>query len=401
MANLGYARRALESRFAQVLHCASMIVDVHCHYALARRAPRSPQRFSFEPVHVREKSPSRLSRVAAETPRPTDYDTCLSARALHRWNWRIARALFRVPKRDADLDPWLEREFARHLFAPGPIERFVLLAFDAVLDDEGQCVPLPRPGDRFGSDLYSSNSFIRDLCRRHPERFLFGASVHPYRSNAVACVEEVFAAGACLLKWMPQHHNINPADPRTRAVLRACARLGLPVLVHVGEEFTLTTQRPAYAPLRPFLEVLRELRRDGVMPITIVAHAATPVLPWGDRHSHRDLLTALAGEFAHAPLYADISALTTLAKSGFLCNLLRRPELHHKLLFGTDFPVPPQLHRLRRSLGRDYRAINAEPSWPQRAARALRLLGLPEIVFHRAAELLPNVHFFRASHSAG
>jgi uncharacterized protein len=363
-----------------------MIIDVHCHHTFAAQPHVATERFRFEPATGAGGAASAGAPAAGA--RPTDYDSCVAPRALARWNWRAARWLMRVPQ--AGLDAYLAREYARHLDAPGPIERYVLLAFDAVFDDAGQCVPLPQRGDRFGSDIYSSNSFIRHVCRQRPDRFLFGASVHPYRPDAVTAVEEVWAGGACLLKWIPQHHNIDPADPRTQAVLRACARLGLPVLVHVGEEFTLTTQRPAFAPLRPFLDVLRTLRRDGAMPITIVAHAATPVLPWGDRQSHRELLGALAGEFADAPLYSDVSALTTLAKSGFLCDLLKRPELHHKLLFGSDFPVPPQLHRLRGRLGRAYRELQREPSWPQRAARAGRALGLPEIVFHRAGMLLPH-----------
>ena len=147
------------------------------------------------------------------------------------------------------------------------------------------------PPRQLGSDLYTSNSLVRDLCRRHPGRFLFGASVHPYRPDAVAYVEEVFAAGACLLKWIPLHHNINMEDPRTLAVLRKLAALGLPLLVHVGEEFTLTTQRPAYRSIEPLLEVLRTLRREGGMPGVIVAHAATPVTPLGDHRPYR----ALAG----------------------------------------------------------------------------------------------------------
>lgn len=362
-----------------------MIIDVHCHYTFLRLRPVVAERFSFEPV------------TAGTPARPTDYDSCVSPRALHRVPWRLARRLLRFPTDDAAADRRLAAEYAEQLQSPGPIERFVLLAFDAVHDDDGRCVPLPGPGDPFGSDIYTSNSLIRDVCRRHPDRFLFGASVHPYRPNAVACVEEVFAAGASLLKWLPLHHNIDVTDPRSVAVLRRCAALGLPVLVHYNEEFTLKTQRPAYRGIGPLLDTLRSFRRTGEMPCTIVAHAATPVQPWGDRDSHRALLAALAGEFADAPLYADIAALTTWTKVGYLRRLARRQNLHAKLLFGTDFPVPPLLHRLRRDLGGDYRRIAAIRSWPQRAATTCRRLGFNEIVFHRAAELLPHVDYFSAA----
>ncbi len=362
-----------------------MIIDVHCHYTLTRRPATVADRFSFEPAPA---------DGPCARPRPTDFDSCVSPRALRRWTWRVARRCLGLPAIDGELDRWLGAEYDRQLDGSGPIERYVLLAFDAVHGDDGHCPALPQLREELGNDIYTSNSLVRDLCRRSPERFLFGASVHPYRADAVACVDEVFAAGACLLKWLPLHQNIDLADPRTLAVLHRCAALGLPALVHCGDEFTLATQRPAQRPVGRLLETLRQLRREGAMPCTIVAHAATPVSPFGDRESHCVLLEALRGEFADAPLYADISALATWVKTGFLRRLARTQELHHKLLFGSDFPIPPLLHRLRRDLGSSYGRLRAIASWPQRAAEVCRALGFNEIVLHRAAELLPNMDFF-------
>jgi hypothetical protein len=56
--------------------------------------------------------------------------------------------------------------------------------------------------------------------------------------------------------------------------------------------------------------------------------------------------------------------------------------------------VPTDLRRLRCDLGADYARLAAIRSWPQRAAAACRALGFNEIVFQRAAELLPNVDYF-------
>jgi len=376
-----------------------MIIDIHCHYTLTRHVADLPQRFSFEP-------PPRGRPSAPDgCLRPGDFDSCVSPRALRRLSWQLVRRALGLPGPSAGscgdnpgssektslLDRALMRHYEQHLWGTGLVERFVLLAFDAVYDDDGTCPPLPDRTDRLGSDIYTSNSFVRALCQRHPDRFLFGASVHPYRPNALECVEEVFAAGACLLKWIPLHHNINLTDPRAVAVLRKCAALGLPLLVHCGPEFSLATQRPQYESIRPLLEVLRRLRREAAMPCVIVAHAATPLWLLGNADSHHALLEALRGEFADAPLYADLAALTAWTKVPFLCRLRRRPELHARLLFGSDFPVPTDARLLRRELGRSYRQIAAIRSWPQRAAAACRQLGFNEIVFHRAAELLPHV----------
>ncbi len=364
-----------------------MIIDVHCHYSLSRQQAFVAERFSFEqPVH--DESNGRL---------PTAYDACLSDRVFARLSWRIARWWLGYPLPGEEMDRRLAEDYAEHLLTPGVIDRHVLLAFDAAHADDGTIPELPGSGARFGSDMYVSNSFVRDLCRRHPQRFLFGASVHPYRANAEELIAEVHAGGACLLKWMPLHHNIDVTDERTIDALRACADVGLPVLVHYNEEFTLTSQCPQFRAVGPLLRTLRKLRRQGDMPTVIVAHVATPVWPWGARRPHNELIAALLGEFADAPLYADISALTSWAKVPYLRRLARRQELHAKLLFGTDFPVPVGLGRLRGELGREYHEIGALRSWPEQVAAICRRLGFSDVVFRRAAELLPNVGYFTAA----
>ncbi len=360
-----------------------MIVDLHCHYTFTRRLAEPGERFSFEP--------------ARENDKPA-LDSGVSPRALRRPVWRLSKRMLGLDpglEAGSQLDDALEKFYESHHVHPEPVERIVLLAFDKYHDHQGRRSDWPRSRAQLGSDIYTSNSLVRAACRRHPRRYLFGASVHSYRENAVACVEEVFRAGACLLKWIPLHQNIDITDPRTLDVLRCCARLGLPVLAHYSGEFTLATQHREYHSIMPLLEVLRRLRNEDAMPVTIVPHVATPVTPWGERRSHNALVEALLGEFAEAPLYADISALTSWGKVGFLRRIAARRELHSKLLFGTDFPVPSALPRLRRDLRDDYCRIKNETSWIRQTAQVFRRMKFNEIVFHRAAELLPNVHFFK------
>lgn len=354
-----------------------MIIDVHCHYALsARLASPEIERFSFEP---------------AFDPRRTAYDSYLAPRSLNRLSFRMYRRLAGIDARippGPELDAALESWFEEHLLASGPIDRFVLLAFDEYHTAAGERPLPPTTRSERGGDMYTSNSMIRALCRARPDRFMFGASVHPYRENAVECVREVAAAGAVLLKWLPLHQNIDIADERTLAVLRACAAVGLPVLVHYNEEFTLATQHPEHMGLSALLEVLRLLRAECCMPTTIVAHVASPVTPLGIEQPFYDLCRAMLFEFADAPLYADISALTTFGKIKYLRLLANRQDLHSKLLFGTDYPVPVSVFRLRGDLGRAYKVIRACRSWPQQVAQICRTLGFNEIVFRRAESLL-------------
>jgi hypothetical protein len=371
-----------------------MIIDVHCHYTFTRlreAANRGAAATHFDPRRAADAQPDGAAERALH---PDSFASCISPRATKRLAWRGLQRLLGLDPRlrpGSQLDDALAGVYRRHLDSPGPVERFVLLAFDAYHDGAGERPPLPESSDEPGSDIYTSNELVRAVCAARPDRFLFGASVHPYRPDAVARVEQVFRDGACLLKWIPLHQNIDIRDARALAVLRKCADLGLPLLVHYNEEFTLATQHPEFRPIGPLLDVLRRLRRDGCMPPVIVAHVATPVTPLGAWGSFEELVIGLLGEFADAPLYADISALAAFSKVRFLRRLAQMQELHPKLLFGSDFPVPPAAYRLRRELGADYSRVIGDPSWPQQYCRIFRAAGFNEIVFHRAAEILPNV----------
>ena len=226
-----------------------MLIDLHCHYTFTGRLATARPRFSFEP--------------ATDGDQPA-LDSCVSPRSLRRLPFRLMRRMLKVPPEATPgeaIDAPLEQFYNEHLLADGPVQRVVLLAFDAYHDNQGRRTPPPQTRRDRGSDIYTSNSLIYATCRQHPERFLFGASVHPYRENAVRCVEEVFGRGACLLKWIPLHQNIDVADPRTLDVLRCCAHLGLPVLVHYNQEFTLATQHRQFVSIAGLLDTLRLLHR--------------------------------------------------------------------------------------------------------------------------------------------
>jgi predicted TIM-barrel fold metal-dependent hydrolase len=235
---------------------------------------------------------------------------------------------------------------------------------------------------------------VRSACAQRPDRYLLGASIHPYRTpdegRMREMLEEVAAARAALVKWLPIHQNIDARDPRTIAFLRMAAEIRLPMLVHYGGEMSLSRQHMEFEHPGPMLQTLRELRRDGAMPTMIVAHAATPSFVWQSADGFRTLTDALLGEFADAPLYADISALAAFGRTTWLKRLARRRELHRKLLWGSDYAIPVMLRSFRRWLDREtYRRIAAASSWIQQDLLLKRALGFDECVFTRAAEILP------------
>ncbi len=85
------------------------------------------------------------------------------------------------------------------------VDKAVLLAFDKPRDNKGQ--PL-KPV------LYAANSWVAKICKENPNIALFGASVHPYREDALDELHRVKEEGAVLVKWIPSSQNILPSHEK-------------------------------------------------------------------------------------------------------------------------------------------------------------------------------------------
>lgn len=290
------------------------------------------------------------------------------------------------------IDAAIERFLLNHMLGASSVDRVVVLAFDAYHTAAGSALGPARVTGAPGTHLYVSNTYVHDLCRRHPARLWFGASIHPYRPRAIEALDEVAQSGAVLVKWLPLAQHIDAADPRSVAFLEHAARIAMPMLIHYGGEVALPTANANLANPGPLLETLRRLRSRGVFPTTIIAHAATPSFrPFGRDRYFEALVAAMLGEFHDEPLYADLAGLATLNRARWLRMLLGRPELHRKLIHGSDFPVPTFPLLFRRALGTAFGMVARCPSWIERDYQLKRHLGFPSHVFTRFGEILARL----------
>ncbi len=356
-----------------------MRIDVHCHIGQRFRPCQPDNRFVFEPIHGNAGCDAYLSDRLYNN----------AGMALVKWYLGLNRLSA------GEADQRLEHLLLQHILASQFLDRVVVLAFDQIHTNAGKPIGPRRRGERLGSDLYVSNTYVRQLWLRYPQKLLFGASLHPYRRQdnltAIDMLDEVAAAGAVLIKWLPPTHNIDPADPRTIDFLRHAAHIGMPLLIHMGAEATLGNLYPRFGDPVGWLNTFRRLRRDNAMPTVIVAHAATPLFwPITPGHTFSTLIRALVGEFADAPLYSDIAALGQISKAHWLKKLLAMPCIQGKLVYGSDFPIPPMPTAFPLRLARHCRRIRAMRSWIDRDIAVKVALGIGEEVFQRAATLLTN-----------
>ncbi|NIM26850.1 MAG: amidohydrolase family protein [Gammaproteobacteria bacterium] len=219
--------------------------------------------------------------------------------------------------------------------APG--SRLMLLAFDYAYDENGQRLLSE-------SHFHVPNHYAAAVARRHPGKFEWTASVHPYREDAVSALERAVRDGARAVKWLPPSMNIDPASPRCDAFYEALVRLDVPLLSHAGLERAVNVpdaQRLGN-PLR-----LRRALEHGVR--VIVAHCASmgdgedlDAGPGARRRTNFALFARMMDEprYEHL-LFGDISAMTQLNRIGApLDTVLERDDWHHRLLNGSDYPLP-------------------------------------------------------------
>jgi len=216
--------------------------------------------------------------------------------------------------------------------------RFALLAFDHAYDEAGRV-------DRDASELHVPNAWVVEQCRRFPELFVPVMSVHPYRADALEELERWAAAGARLVKWLPNSMNIDPASPRCDAYYDKLVELDVGILTHTGLEMAVDA-----AELQALGNPLR-LRRPLDRGVRVVAaHCASLGedldldAPEGARElvpSFELFLRLMEEERYEGLLFGEISATTQVNRLGApLLTLLERDDLHGRLVNGSDYPLP-------------------------------------------------------------
>jgi predicted TIM-barrel fold metal-dependent hydrolase len=293
----------------------------------------------------------------------------MSTKILGSLPFAFMRWHFGLKGSNAETERQLEKLLVETIDGARELDGAVVLAFDAVHDREGK-IDLPS------THLYVTNDYVIELASRYP-KVLFGASVHPYRKDAVAELERCITAGAVLVKWLPITQRFNPADARCIPFYEALAHHGIPLLSHTGWEHVLPSLDRSVADPMLLLEALER----GVR--VIAAHCGTRLFPW--EIDYLPNWSQLAKEFEH--FYGDTAALNVPNRWYAYDVIVADPELRKKLVHGSDWPVvaiPPPI-RLGAKLGID---LMRESNWMRRDVLIKQKLGFENDYWHRAGSLL-------------
>jgi predicted TIM-barrel fold metal-dependent hydrolase len=193
------------------------------------------------------------------------------------------------------------------------------------------------------TEFYVPNDYVFELAEQHPDLFEQVISVNPFRPDALAELERGARRGARMVKWLPNAMGIDPSDELCDPFYQKMKELNLFLLSHGGEEKAVEAKDDQKLG-NPLL--LRRALDHGVK--VIVAHCAG----LGDnedlddrarkRVSNFDLFLRLMDDKRYEGLvFADISAMTQYNRTGRpLTTILKREDLHERLVNGSDYPLP-------------------------------------------------------------
>ena len=199
----------------------------------------------------------------------------ISERLRKSWKFRIYLKAFGVTEKELlqDGDALIMKRLSESVAQSRTVSAAVVLAMDGVVGDNGEL-------DQAKTEIYIPNEFVAKEISRYPN-LLVGASINPYRYDAIERLERAVSQGAVLVKWLPPIQNIDPADTKLVSFYLRLKELGIPLLVHTGTEGSFTFTRDE-------LGDPERLRLPLSLGVTVIAaHAATNGKNGGEKNYDR------------------------------------------------------------------------------------------------------------------
>ncbi len=220
--------------------------------------------------------------------------------------------------------------------------QFGLMAFDYFHDAQG------RP-DKKLSTFHVPNERMMQVVQQYPDYFFPIISVHPYRDDAVTELRKYAGKGVRFVKWLPNAMGINP-DAKSPALARkledyykTLVESGITLITHTGDEKAVEAEsfqrfgNPLYLkkPLSMGVKIimahvasLGECQQDE----QVICKPGTPYIDIA--------MEMLRDKRYEGRLYADISGVTQFNRWLILDKILAASDIHHKLVNGSDYPLP-------------------------------------------------------------
>ena len=275
--------------------------------------------------------------------------------------------------------------FTRLIKSSNFVQKSVVFGVDAKFDASGNLVHKDKT-------VCAPNEDVFAFYEQNPSEVVPFFSVNPNRKDALNLIEKYHKMGFKGGKLLHSYWETDLNDKRYKPYFRLLSELRLPLVIHVGDENSLASNKA--------LESIEQLKSPLNLGCRIVcAHmgaSSDGALSMFSRDPEKfgaNYFTLLGWLREFDGLYADVSALLCINKARILPHLKTQTQIHDKILFGTDFPVPFSVILSSYDLPfRDRLALNRIQNPLDRYVRAMSLyFGEDSPIFSNYKKILGEI----------
>ncbi|MEA3355273.1 MAG: amidohydrolase family protein [Patescibacteria group bacterium] len=184
---------------------------------------------------------------------------------------------------------------------------------------------------------------VLNVYNQYPNLIIPFLSINPLRKNALDLIDKYVQAGCKGAKFLQNYWNI---DTNNKNLIPYYERLkihNIPLIIHTGSEHTIKSNKHyektdiLKLPLEVGVKVIAAHMASGHIDHKLFLWKNLSKKPKNLNKEYYKLLKMLK---TYPNLYADVSAIVNPVRARTLNHLSQQKHIHHKLLFGTDFPLP-------------------------------------------------------------
>ncbi len=216
------------------------------------------------------------------------------------------------------------------------IDKACLFGVDYRFNEKGEVTDQDRT-------VCASNEDVLEVAGRYPEQFIPFFSVNPRRPDALDRIDRYLEQGFKGAKFLQNYWALDCKDERLLPYYEKLAQHGIPLIIHVGSEYSIDSDARYER-----TDMLELPLAAGVKVIAAHMGLGRINYKWrfwrnlskNPQYFDEDYYLMLEMLQRHDNLYADISAILAPLRARALRHLSQQTAVHHKILFGTDYPVP-------------------------------------------------------------
>ncbi len=230
------------------------------------------------------------------------------------------------------------------------VRKSVILPVDAKIDEKGNEISRDKT-------VCSSNDDILREYKQNPNEIIPFFSVNPNRLDALDLIDEYASQGFKGAKFLQNYWDIDINDKKYIPYFEKIKSYDLPIIIHTGGEHAIESNS-----MYEKVEVANSAIEVGCK--VVLAHFGVNMVmnqELSKLHHNFSFESSKFGEDyfktieyleKHDNVYADLSAIIALFRTKVVEDLAKKQKhIHHKLLFGTDYPVPFSIMFSYNSLG--------------------------------------------------